>query len=362
MSDQAASALAPISPAPPPAPAPAAPAAPVAPAAPSAPAPVAPAEPKLTPQETADKAEDDEWDSAADELFPGLKSTQKKEAKKDEPAKPDEKTETPKPGEKAEVEPDETPEQKAEREAKEVADAAAVGEEDGAPDTTARDNRVAARQAAEQVKVVADDVRKQMFSEAPQQLQDSDGDPISSIEDVMALINPLTGEAFTQEEAGIWLLSAQQKFNQNLAVQEKQIEEIAEVNVDLKDQADAVTYKYGELLKHPDMVDMRDKLWAEFEKTLVKDPASGIITKMPVSLENFYEIALAPYATMAQKLETDESAQATADAAAAANAAKAAERADRSDIFGGAKPDANADPEDKEWADAATAVFGPIKK
>lgn len=70
------------------------PAVPVTPAEPAAPVePVAPdggAEP--TAEEAAQAAEDKEWEDAADEIFPGLKKTTKKEEEKpDEPAKPEEK-------------------------------------------------------------------------------------------------------------------------------------------------------------------------------------------------------------------------------------------------------------------------------
>lgn len=335
-------------------------------------APAPPAEPVApTAEEAAAAAEQAEWDDAAKELFPGLKSTQKpkeEEKKPDEPAKPDEKVETPKAPATTEIDPNETPEQKAEREAKAAEDDGESQDENEEIDTSARDTRLAARESARQVEAVKVDVRKQMFASVPQQLADADGDPITSIDDVMRLNNPRTGEAFTEEEAGMWLLSAQQKFNQSLQNIEKQIGTIAEVNVDIQDQADAVNHRYGALLK--EMPKLRDELWAEYEKTLDKDPESGIITKMPVSLEKFYEIALRPYAAVAQKAEAEADAAAAdtsaADAKAAEEAAKAEiadkakKRADRSDIYGGGKTD-EMDEEEKEWATAATNVFGPRK-
>lgn len=316
----------------------------------------------LTPEETADNKE---WDDAENEVFPGLKLLNKKEAKKDEQTDTTKTTtQAPETTETTTIDPNETPEQKVEREAKELADKEKAGEENEEPDTTARDTRLAARESARQIEEVKTDVRKQMFADVPQQLQDKDGDPIKTIEDVMKLINPATvgeaenpnGRAFTQEEAGMWLLSAQQRFNENLANTEKQIEQIAEVNVDLKDQADSINYQYGELLKA--MPEIRDSIWTEYEKTLVKDEKTGIITKAPVSLERFYEIALQPYAKLAQSLEVEETAK--ADALAAEEAKKKSERADRSDIYGGGNTDTSTE-EDKEWSSAAEAVFGPRK-
>lgn len=347
-------------------PAPVAPAEPVAPVTPAVtpPAPEAPKTP--TPEEAAQIAEDKEWDDAQDELFPGLKG-QKKETKKDEPTVTTTTTQAEETTTTTTIDPNETPEQKAEREAKEAADAKKASEENEEPDTSARDTRLAAREAQQQTEAVKADVRKQMFADIPTELRDHDGDPIRGIEDVMKLINPRTvnseefpnGRAFTEEEAGMWLLSAQQQFNQNIAQVDKQIEQIAEVNIDLKDQADSVSYEYGELLKA--MPELRDQIWAEFEKTLVKDEKSGIITKAPVSLERFYKIALQPYAKLAQNLETEEAAKQAAEAKAAEEAKKKNERADRSDIFGGGNTDTT-DPEDKEWNDAAVTVFGPRKQ
>lgn len=330
---------------------------------------VAPAE------DAAAKAEQDEWDAAANEIFPGIKSTNKPE-KKEEPKKEEDKPGEPaKPKEepkKEEAKPaapvDKKPEPKpgASDDTKAKGDEAAGSDEAEAdqPDTSALDARIAARQQTQAVDAVKADVRKEMFADVPTELRDADGDPIKSIEDVTKLINPRTQKPFTDEEAGMWLLSAQQQFNTNLANIDKQVEQIAEVNMDLKDQADMVNYRYGALLK--EMPELRDKLWARYQNTLVKDPKSGIITKAPVSLEEFYETALEPYAVMGRDAEAKETAakaasdKAAADAKAAEEAKKIKTRQDRSDIFGGGKVDDMSD-EDKEWNAAATAVFGPKK-
>jgi hypothetical protein len=333
------------------------PAAPVAPPAePAAPV-TPPAEP--TADEKAQEAENKEWDDAADEIFPGLKSAQKKEEDKkpDEPAKPTEEPKTP----EAPKDPN-APEKPAEEPAKPDG---ADEEEAGQPDTAAIDARRETRAYRAEVEAVQSDVRKQMFADVPQQLQDADGDPINGIDDVMKLINPRTKEAFTEEEAGQWLLAAQQQFNRNLESVNKQVEQIAEANMDIKDQADIINYRYGALLK--EMPEVRDRLWVAYQKTLVKDAKTGIITKVPVSLEEFYELHLEPYAELGRQAEAEEN-KVTADQQKAAEDAKLAEeekkkkdRADRSDIFGGGKTD-EADPEDKEWAAAAETVFGPKKK
>jgi hypothetical protein len=329
----------------------------------------------------AQKAEANEWDSVAKDLFPKLHddtsettttTTVEPESTTTTTTAEPESTTTTTTVEPTSttttttIDPNETEDQKKAREAEEARTA-----EENLPDTSARDARQIARDAQRQVSEVAKDVREKMFKDAPTVLQDADGDPINSVEDVMKLINPLTigseenpqGRGFTREEAGMWLLSAQQKFNKNLAEMDTRISSIAETLVDLKDQADSITYRYGELLKSDK--GLRDRLWTQYDKTLVKDPATGIITDAPVSMEEFYEIALAPYAKLAESMEnnnTAEQTRAAADAAKKAEADKKKERADRSDIFGRGNVDDLTDPEDKEWAEAANAVFGPKKK
>lgn len=315
-------------------------------------------------EDVSQATDDAEWDNATKEIFPGLK-TKKKEEAIDESAKSKEVAKTP----EASKDVIETPEQKTEREAKEAADLIGddeVDEENVTPETAARTARVAARQTAQETETIKTDIRTKMFADTPQQLQDADGDPIKSINDVMKLMNPRTGQPFTQEEAGMWLLSAQQQFNQNLASVEKQIEQIADVNMDLKDQVDSINYQYGELLRA--MPELRDEIWQDYQNTLVKDPKSNIIVKAPVSFERFYERALKPYADKALALEEAAAPVAPlpvvpvidpAKIEADAKADRAKKRADRSDIFGGGK-DVD-DSEDQEWATAATAVFGPRK-
>jgi hypothetical protein len=333
---------------------------------PEAPADTA-ADSQLTPEDQAAKAEDDEWDKVTGEVFPGLKSKQEKKA--DEQAQPDEKPEAgeaPAAGADAKKS-DEKPgagdaaaakgdEDGGKSEDEEDADA------DGGPDVSAIGSRVTARQEAQRVESVKSDIREKLFADVPSELKDADGDPIKGVEDVQKLINPRTGQPFTEQEAGVWLLAAQSQLNQKLAETDKEVARVAEVNMDLKDQADMVLYNYGELLKVKP--ELGKEVWAEFEKTLVKDPKSGIITKAPISLERFYELALKPYVELAKKLEADAAAEAKAetDRKAAEEQAKLKVRQDRSDIYGGGKPDAGLSDEDKEWAEAANAVFGPLKR
>jgi hypothetical protein len=177
----------------------------------------------------------------------------------------------------------------------------------------------------------------------------------------MKLNNPRTGESFTEEEAGMWLLSAQQQFNEQRATIEKQAENIAEINFEMGDQAKIVNEKYGDFLKaNPEL---RDEIWADFVETLVVDEKSGKVVKMPVGLEKYYDRQLKFRVEQEQKVAEQTAAEAKAQADAKAKAdAEAADkkrkaRSDRSDVFGSQEPEIK-DPEEDEWDTAAKNVFG----
>lgn len=339
-----------------------------APAQPAAPAPQAPAA-----QPTPEEAEAGDWDSAVDEIFPGLRST-KKEGDKNEPADPNataQTTQAPAQGPDGQQPP------------KPDGEGAEAGEEqdgeESEPDFSSRDSRAAQREIAAQREAMSADVRKQVFDSVPKTLVDADGDAIRGIEDVMKLVNPRTGETFTEEEAGMWFLAAQQEFNKNMADLDKRVEQIAEINLDLKDDADTINYKYGELLKVlPDPENprklYRDTLWSEYQNTLVRDPNSNVIIQTPMPLRTFYERALAPYARQAAEAGQGAPAAPAANPAAPAQPAQPAQpatppgptrqqqRSDRSEIFGGQDPNAGQDPEDAEWGAAIGTVFPNLNK
>lgn len=360
---------------------------PVAPApAPSgeAPLPAAPtpepAAPTPTPNEQAQKTEADEWDEASKEVFPNAKPKNKEGD--DEPAKSKKDGEKTPEGEEnpADKKPDEEPG------TGDDTDPKVAGDKD--PAAAEREARATARVAAQQVEAVKSDVREKMFANVPRTLQDADGDPINNIEDVMKLINPRTGNNFTDEEAGMWLLSAQQQFNQKTAEMDRTIDSIAELNLDIKDQADSVIAKYGDWLKaNPEK---RDEIWTAYQQTLVKHPESELILHAPIGLQWFYDQAVGPVVNASKATAPPavtppapdvppepggksspppaDPAQAAADAEAAkkkavrdAEEAKKKKRADRSDIYGGSNMDTR-DDDDKEWDEAAEAVFPNYKK
>lgn len=151
-------------------------------------------------------------------------------------------------------------------------------------------------------------------------LRDSDGDPINGIDDLTKLVNPKTGDLFTEEEAGRWLLESQQKLNRDIEQLEAYASEIVDTNISLKDGSERVSELFGDLLES--VPDVADKLLEAYSKTLVRDPKTGIVTKAPVDVVEFYSIALAPYKDVAQQMIDKKAAE---DAAAKAAADKEAE-------------------------------------
>jgi hypothetical protein len=193
------------------------------------------------------------------------------------------------------------------------------------------------------------EVTKTLYPEGiDRQLRDSDGDPITGIDDLVKLINPKTGDYFTDEEAGSWLLGAQQKLNQEIQTVEKFVEEVAETAIQLEDGAARVVEKYEKVLtSNPQL---KDRLLAAYNKTLVKDPNTGIALKAPVDVMEFFDLALEPMLTQ-QANEAEAAAKASKEAEAKAKKAKQAERGDMK--FSGKAE--NLKPEDKEWAEAIKA-------
>jgi hypothetical protein len=146
----------------------------------------------------------------------------------------------------------------------------------------------------EEIKHTAKEVLDTFYPQGiDRQLRDKDGDPIKGIDDVMNLIDPRTGENFTEEAAGRWLLENQQALNKQVEELEASAERVAEVNVNLKNDAHRVVEKYGDILtKNPDVAADAKRL---YEQTLRKDPKSGITLEAPVDLIGFYDSFMKPY-------------------------------------------------------------------
>lgn len=301
---------------------------------------------------------DDGWSNAISDFYQSPDNQhiapEKKEEEKPD-SKPDTGVETPKDSIDTSDKNTEQPEKKDDGENTETPEEKPI-EEPTKINPNVRDMRMLSRESQKELESIKSDIRSKMYADIPQQLLDADGDPINSIEDVMRLINPQTGEAFTEQEAGMWLLAAQQRLNQSLAEMDKNVEKVAELNASIKDQADYITEKYGSLLESN--TELRDKLWLKFEKTLVKDQNTGIITDMPISLQEFYELALEPHVLYHEQQKEIEAKQKEIDE----NAKKIEEQkqkqnqADRADIYGNAN--VKDDPEAESWDKAYKNYYG----
>lgn len=224
-------------------------------------------------------------------------------------------------------------------------------------DPTIRDQRAIQREIEADTQAMREDIRKEMFSDAPTELVDSDGDPIRTVEDVQKLINPNTQKPFTAEEATAYLFAAQKNLDKEIKEREQQIEKIADVNITIRDETDAIKVKFGDLLAK--MPDLRKEIWADYKATLIIDKNTGLIVDAPVSLQRFFERALKPYADYAATLKADADAKA-AEAATEAKQEQAAQRKrtqeDREDVHSAGTGKVT-DKEEDGWANAAKDYY-----
>lgn len=197
------------------------------------------------------------------------------------------------------------------------------------------------------------------------QLRDSDGDPITGIEDLTKLVNPATNEYFTDEEAGQWLLSNQQKLNRDIENIEKYAAEVADTHIALRDGTERVKEVYGEFLeKNPDIA---DELMSAYDATLVKDEKSKLIIKAPVDVVTFYSVALkghmAAVSKQAEEAAVADAAKAAAEKAEAdkkaaeEEAALKAEQEERGDLPPNKDTKPSMSKKDGEWVDAYKSYY-----
>mgnify|MGYP003617091652 CR=1 FL=1 len=256
--------------------------------------------------------------------------------------------------EKAEKLANETEEEKTAREAKEAEDAAAENDKPNETDRTVRDQRAIQREIEADRKQTLEEVRAKVMKDVPQRLEDSDGEEIRTIEDVMQLKNKKTGKAFTEEEAGAWLLAATKWLNDQRDSKEAEVERLADLQLTIKDEAQSVREKYGELFKN--VPGLQQQVWGKYkEKFLVVDNDLEMVTELKMGLEEFYDLQLAPYLAQAEKIASEES-EAAKEKKVEKKVEKERKRADRSDVFGG-KSDLGKDKEEDDWARVAKEYY-----
>ncbi len=281
------------------------------------------------PQAPVVDAEQDEWNEVGNEIFPDAKPVEKKE---EAPVIEEKKEEAP-------VEP-------------QAPDPVVPPQSETPPVPVATpveapvvDAHQAQRQYVEDLNVMKTEVKQVVFKDVQTELKDVDGDPIRSVEDVMKLVDPRTGQAFTEEAAAIHLVQARQELSDRLNTMEKQVDQIASVNLAVKNQSDQINKKFGEILKAKP--ELAKQLWDQYSGTLKMSPDGSIVLEAPVSLADFYSTALAPYAELSKVQQEAEAAKKQAE-----ELSRKQQQTDRSDIYGAGNIDTT-DDETKEWTQVA---------
>jgi len=292
---------------------------------------IAPTEPQV-PVDGQD-AESKEWDEVTKEAYPDL--SKKDDSAKDEVDPPvEEKKDVP-----AEPPKEEPPAEKEEDAPEEPTTNPAIAEA-----------RATQREIAEEFEAMKRDVAQELFKDLPTELKDADGDPIRGVEDVMKLVDPRTGVAFTEEAATVYLIQAKENLNRIISEAEKQADHITSINIALKDDSDRLQREFGEILKaNPDVF---PAVWAQYQKTLKLSPSGKMVVEAPVSLYEFTKTAVLPYVNVAKAQQ-----EAAAAKDAAAKAQRSQDRRSRSDIFSNGKID-NLSDDEKEWAEVSKDYFG----
>ena len=159
-----------------------------------------------------------------------------------------------------------------------------------------------------------------------------DGTPIQSVSQLTQVINPETDEPYTREEAATLLLDAKQIVEQNIASYEKRVDELTDLNVSFKEEADRVDELYGDILKaFPDVA--KDLLTA-YQKTFKTSEDGQYVESVPIPPLEFYGAALRPYRNATDQVTQRQAEEAAAAEKAAKEAEAKAEQEDRGDLGG----------------------------
>lgn len=157
-----------------------------------------------------------------------------------------------------------------------------------------------------------------------------DGTPISSVEQLTSIINPATDEPYTREEAATLLLDARRIVDDNIKAYESRVDELTDLNVDFKEQADEVEHKFGDILKA--FPDVAQDLLKAYQKTFTMSDDGKYVTNVPISPVEFYTPVLSKF-----RIATDQVAQREIEEKAATEKAEQAakikeEQEDRGDL------------------------------
>jgi hypothetical protein len=159
-----------------------------------------------------------------------------------------------------------------------------------------------------------------------------DGTPINSISQLTQVLNPETDEPYTREEAAQLLLQAQQIVNDNVAANDKRVDELTDINVNLKEESDRVEELYGDILKA--FPDVAKDLLSAYQKTLKISADGTYVEEAPVSPLAFYGPALRPFRNATDQVSQQQAEAKAAEEKAVKEAEAKAEQEDRGDLGG----------------------------
>lgn len=142
-----------------------------------------------------------------------------------------------------------------------------------------------------------------------------DGTPINSVEQLTSIINPATDEPYTREEAATLLLDARKIVDDNIKAYESRVDELTDLNVSFKEQADEVERKFGDILKA--FPDVAQDLLKAYQKTFATSDDGKYVTNVPIPPMEFYAPVLGKF-----RVATDQVTQRQADEKAAADKAE----------------------------------------
>lgn len=304
-------------------------------------------------------AEDFDVNSLAESLLNGSKEEEKKPDEKDkgtEPEKPADGAEKPedkpadgdKPADEKDKKDDEKPEDKpADKPAE--GDAAAEKPEEK-PGDNAEENKPLTREdiraAMREEQQARDDAASQRSTYSGQ-VRDTikedlkldstyttvaldDGTPITSVEQLTSVINPNTDEPYTREEAATLLLDARKVVDDNMKAYESRVDQLTDLNVNFKEQADEVERKFGDILKA--FPDVAADLLKAYQKTFATSEDGKYVTNVPIPPMEFYSPVLGKFRVATDQVTQRQADEKTATEKAAADAKAKEEQEDRGDL------------------------------
>ena len=157
-----------------------------------------------------------------------------------------------------------------------------------------------------------------------------DGTPINSVSQLTQVINPETQEPYTREEAAQLLLEAQQIVRDNLADYDRRVDELTDLNLTFKEEADRVDALYGDILEA--FPDVAKDLMDAYKKTFQTNEDGTYVTNVPISPLEFYGPALRPYRNATDQITQQRAEQRLAEEKAAKEVALKEEQEDRGDL------------------------------